>query len=273
MWGAFVYFVFPIALGFISYSIWRRMQMWRTGAPISDLDPWPRLFLSFLKLATFDIVAHRKFVHREMYAGIMHFSLFWGFSILFVATTLLAIEFNLKEYAGWDSPTAWWRVQTSLLWDVGGGLLATLGIAMAVLRRYVLRPDRLNTFLDDGYLLGLLGLLVFTGFLVEGLRIASTELNPDSALYDPSAAKWSPIGWLFAKTVIGIGIRSPLIQTIHSVTWWSHAAIVTVGFMYISLGWSKLMHILVSPLNSLLKSSRPRGALRPMGDFESLSSF
>ncbi len=247
--------------------------MWRTGAAISDLDPWPRRLLSFLQLASFDIVAHRKFVHREMYAGIMHFSLFWGFSILFVATTLLAVEFNLKEYANWDSPTTGWRVQTSLLWDVGGGLLATLGIAMALVRRYVLRPNRLNTFIDDGYLLGLLGLLVFTGFLVEGLRIASTELNPDSTLYDPSAAKWSPIGWIFAKTLIEIGIRAPLIQTVHAITWWSHAAIVTAGFIYVSLGWSKLMHIVVSPLNSLLKSSRPRGALRPMGDFESLSSF
>ena len=79
---------------------------------------------------------------------------------------------------------------------------------MAAWRRYVIKPERLNTFADDGIVLLFLFALLFTGFLIEGLRIGATELNPASTLYDTSAAAWSPVGWVFAK-VLDVQLPDP----------------------------------------------------------------
>ncbi len=271
--GALVYFVAPIALAAIAYSLYRRVRIWRTGGPYVELGSHRERIRRFIGLAAFDLLGHRKFAKRELFAGLMHFAIFWGFSILLAATVISAIEFNVYEYTGRMFPTASYRVAAGFVWDVFGGVLASVGLAMAVYRRYVLRPGRLNTFLDDGIVLSLLGLLLLSGFLIEGLRIGATELNPRSDLYAPGAAPWSPVGWLFAKALGGAGMTAPSMESAHKATWWTHAAIFTAGLVYGALSFSKIGHVIVSPLNSYFRSLRPRGALRPMGDFEKLETF
>ena len=271
--GALVYISAPIALAAIAYGLWRRVRIWRTGGPYAELGSHTTRAGEFLKLAAFDIFAHRKFVRHELYPGLMHFAIFWGFSMLLAATTISAVEFNFEKYLHWTLPTVHWRVQTGFVWDVFGGGLATVGIGMAAWRRYVVRPGRLNTFLDDGFILFLLGLLLFTGFLLEGLRLGATELNPASALYRPGQAVWSPGGWLFAKALAGMGMTAAAMATVHKGMWWSHAAIFTSGFVYVAVGFDKLAHVLVSPLNAYFRTLRPRGALRPMGDLAKLTTF
>ncbi len=271
--GALVYFSAPIALAAILYGMYRRVRIWRTGGPYAELGPHRRRWRAFITLAALDLFAHRKFVRRELYPGLMHFAIFWGFLVLLAATVLSAVEFNFAKYIGWTLPTVAWRVQTGFVWDIFGGVLATVGTGMAAWRRYVMRPGRLNTFLDDGFILFLLGLLLFTGFLLEGLRIGATELNPASELYRPAKAAWSPIGWSFAKVLGGLGMSPGAMQTVHEGMWWSHAVIFTAGFVYVAVGFSKLSHILVSPLNAYFRTLRPRGALRPMGNLEKLEAF
>lgn len=271
--GALVYISAPIALAAIGYGLWRRVRIWRTGGPYVELGSHTTRAREFLKLAAFDIFAHRKFVRHELYPGLMHFAIFWGFSVLLVATTWSAVEFNFEKYLHWTLPTAHWRVQAGFVWDVFGGGLATAGVGMAAWRRYVVRPGRLNTFLDDGFVLFLLGLLLFTGFLLEGLRLGATELNPASPLYKPAQAVWSPGGWLVAKALSGFGMTAGAMATVHKGMWWSHAAIFTSGFVYVAVGFDKLAHVLVSPLNAYFRTLRPRGALRPMGDLAKLTTF
>ena len=271
--GAIVYFVAPIALIAVLYGLYRRTRIWRVGTEYAELGPrLPRL-REFIRLAAFDLFGHRKFRNRERYAGYMHFAIFWGFGTLLVATTLAAIEFNTEEYLDWTFPTANIRLQTGLVWDLFGGLLATAGLAMAAWRRYVIRPSRLNTFADDGAILAFLFALLVTGFLLEGLRIGATELNPASHLYNTSAAAWSPVGWVVAKLLGGIGLTPFAMEATHKALWWSHAAIFTGAFIYASIGFSKFSHIIISPLNAYFRTLRPFGALRPMADLETLETF
>jgi nitrate reductase gamma subunit len=155
------------------------------------------------------MLAHRQFVRkRDLYPGIMHFAIFWGFSILLLATTIAAFEFNSEKYLYWVWPTAHIRIPLGFVWDVLGGGLAAVGLSMAVWRRYVIRPGRLNTALDDGLVLAFLFGLLISGFMIEGLRIGATELNPSSVFFDPSVAGWSPIGWVVAKILLAIGFTS-----------------------------------------------------------------
>ena len=271
--GTLVYLSAPIALAAIAYGLWKRVRIWRTGGAYAELGAQSTRLRAFIGLAAFDMFAHRKFVRHERYAGLMHFAIFWGFVVLLAATTLSMVEFNFEKYLDWTLPTVAWRTQTGFVWDIFGGVLASVGVSMAAYRRYVTRPGRLNTFFDDGFILGLLALLLFTGFLLEGLRIGATELNAASDLYKPDGAAWSPVGWGFAKALSALGMSADAMETLHKGLWWTHAAIFTAGFVYVAVGFDKLAHILVSPLNAYFRTLRPRGALRPMGELETQTSF
>ncbi|MXX93438.1 MAG: (Fe-S)-binding protein [Chloroflexi bacterium] len=272
--GAIVYLIAPISLAFIAYALYRRVQFWRVGSEYDELGSHATRIREFLRSGAFGFGGHGKFhPRRERYATVMHFAIFWGFAVLFVATTFAAIEFNFEEYLGVPFPTAYFRLQTSFIWDVFGGVLAAIGIGMAYWRRYVIKPERLNSFADDSLILGYLVLLLVTGFALEGLRIGATELNPNSDLYAPSDALWSPVGWLVGKLLIVAGISTEAMLALHKALWWIHAAIFAVGLAYAAISFSKLSHIIVSSLNIYLRPMRPRGALKPMGDFETLESF
>jgi len=274
MFGAFIYTTMLIATVAIAYGLWRRSRYWRLGKAEPDLGPWQSRTMAFLKTMAFDLFAHRKFTRsRELYAGIMHFCIFWGFTMLLIATTLGAVEFYWEKFFDAEFPTIEFRVQTGFVWDIFGGLLATIGIGMAAWRRYVIKPGRLNTFLDDGYSLLFMFALLFTGFFLEGMRIGATELNPADPAFNPGSAGWSPVGWLFAKVFDGFGMSPSAMQSTHEVTWWLHAAIYTSWIVYIGVGFGKMMHIIVAPANLFLRPARPRGALAPMGDFETLETF
>lgn len=275
LFGALAYTTALILAAAIGWGLYQRSRMWRLGKPVppADLGPWRARTRTFLAAAAFDIFAHRKFVEHEWYPGLMHFALFWGFLFLLIATVLAAIEFNAGKYLDWTFPTVRYRVQTGFVWDIFGGVLAAIGLSMAAYRRYVIRPPRLNTFLDNGFMLGLLAALLLTGFLLEGLRIGATELNPVDGLYDPGAAVWSPVGWSFATALGAAGLSPSAMQDAHAATWWVHIAIYTSGFAYVAIGFTSLAHILVSPANVFFKPTRVRGALAPMGDFEKLTTF
>ena len=272
--GAIVYLIAPISLAFIAYALYRRVQFWRVGSEYDELGSHATRIREFLRSGAFGFGGHGKFhLRRERYASVMHFAIFWGFAVLFVGTAFAAIEFNFEEYLGVTFPTANFRLQTSLVWDVFGGVLALIGIGMAYWRRYVVKPERLKSFADDSLILGYLVLLLATGFALEGLRIGATELNPNSEFYAPSDALWSPVGWLVGKLLIGVGLSIDVMLVLHKVLWWTHAAIFAIGLGYAALSFSKLSHIMVSSLNIYLRPMRPRGALKPMGDFETLESF
>ncbi len=272
--GALVYLVAPIALASIAYALRRRWRFWHTAGADADLGPTGDRWKAFLALVAVGLIAHRQFVRkRDLYPGIMHFAIFWGFSILLIATTIAALEFNAEKYLNWVWPTAHARIPLGFTWDVLGGGLAAVGLLMAVWRRYVIRPGRLNTALDDVVVLGFLFALLISGFLIEGFRIAATELNPASSFYDPSVARWSPIGWIVAKTLLGIGIGTGALETLHATTWWLHAGVFVSAIVYASARFSRLTHMIVSPMNWYYRTLRPRGALKSMGDFETLETF
>ncbi|MDP6102876.1 MAG: (Fe-S)-binding protein, partial [Dehalococcoidia bacterium] len=207
------------------------------------------------------------------YPGIMHFCLFWGAVVLLIATSFSSMEHNLEQLLGIKFITRDYRVEASLIWDVGGGLLMTVGVFMALYRRYVIRPPRLNTMLEDPTILGIIMALLLTGFVIEGLRIGSTELNPRSELYSVSDALWSPVGYVFAKMFSGIGMSTGAMERAHKVMWWTHAAILAFAFVYAAVSFNKLTHIITGPINAFFRSNHPQGALRAMPGLETQESF
>ena len=46
-----------------------------------------------------------------------------------------------------------------------------LGAILAVIRRYIQKPERLNTILDDGIAITLVFVVVITGYFMEAFRM------------------------------------------------------------------------------------------------------
>ena len=136
---------------------------------------------------------------------------------------------------------------------------------MAMYRRYVQRPDRLDNRREDLIALLLLLVVAVSGFVVEGLRIAATELKTS-----PEWAAWSPGGYLVALGLRGLG-QSALLSW-HQVIWWLHSILVLGAIIYVSLTWNRLWHIIVSPINVFFRNLEARGALVPI-DMEATETF
>ena len=270
--GVFVYTVLAVAAVSLGYGLFGRYRMWRLGKPMPDLGPWGPRVKRFIVLIATDLLPHRRFLKKDLYPGIMHFCLFWGAITLLIATSFSAVEDNLHQWFDITIITREWRIPMSLIWDIGG-IMASIGVGMAIYRRAVIKPPRLNTLFEDPIILGIIVMLIVTGFATEGLRIGSTELNRASEVYNTTDALWSPAGYAFAKAFSGIGLSIGNMEAIHRVMWWGHAAIVAFAFAYGAAAFNKLTHMIVGPVNAFFRSDRPKGALRAMPDLETAESF
>jgi Fe-S oxidoreductase len=81
--------------------------------------------------------------------------------------------------------------------------------------------------------------VLVTGFLQEGFRIDTSAF--------PSYERFSPVGWVLAKTFSGLGISAATAEDLRLGTWWVHA-VMALGFVvYIPI--SKAMHMVVDAVN------------------------
>lgn len=238
--------IYPLALpflGLLAYGGYRLLGRIRLGA-----GPGPALADGWLGRLVTDVLLQRRLL-AEPLAGGVHAALFWGFGILFAATCLVA----LQDYLG--IPTlqgAFYLYFMSLTVDLFG-LAATAAVGVMLVRRYLVRPDRLwEPRGREGYrlLLWLLLAILLSGFLVEGLRIAATG--------DPWGA-WSPGG--FAAAWALTGLSQPQILLWHQLAWWGHALL---AFAFLGLlPFGVLRHILAGPASAALAGPEPSGALQP----------
>jgi Fe-S oxidoreductase/nitrate reductase gamma subunit len=197
-----------------------------------------------------DVLAHRRFL-RDPYPGMMHLIIFWGFVILLLASAVDAVTHYIIGHIS-GAPYLWFKLIVNI-----GGILILIGIIMAAYRRYVWKPKRLNTILDDGIGMALIAGMLITGFMVEGLRQAATEIN-----IHPDWAVWTLGGFVFAKAFAGMSQNSLLFW--HWSLWWFHSVLVLGAIIYSALVFSKLQHMVVSPLNIFFRSLGPVGVPAPI---------
>lgn len=232
-----------------AYGLYRRVRVWRRGQPetVSRWDrPAERLALVFkhvlLQLRTW----------RDLYPGLMHAMIFWGFVVLTVATTVVMIDydFGLPIMRGY-----FYLVFQSFVTDVFGALVI-LGIGMAAVRRFMARPKTLVYTREATIVLLVIFIILVSGFLVEGWRIAATD--------DPWGA-WSPVGYVFARVSARV-MSVEAMRTAHVTTWWTHL-VLAFGF----LAWApytKMAHVVTATLNVYTARLAPIGANLRAIDFD-----
>ncbi len=236
-----VYALGALAAAAAGYGFHRRYALWRRGRPACRNDrKWIRM------TSAFRIVFGQSRILRKRGVGLMHFSVFWGMMALFAGTVIVAFQadFGLTVLRG-----TFYRY-FKLCLDLAGVALGT-GLLVAAGRLIVGGREASAGRLADGAVL-LLGVgVVATGFILEGLRIASTR--------DPLGS-WSPAGFVMAGALAGT--EQFRLAAAHRVAWWTHAALC-LGFLGF-IPYSRLIHIVTAPLNVYFRSLDPKGCLPPV---------
>ncbi len=236
-----LYLIFAVSVLFFCRGVYQYYKRLQVGRPAGRKErPGERM-----RGVLSQVFGHGRIL-RDYYPGIMHFILFWGFVIMTFGTAMVALEADL----GLPVMRGAFYLWLSLFLDVAG-LAAIIAIAVFWFRRYVQRPDRLDTVADDGYSLLLIMFILVTGFLLEAFRIVATA--------DPWAA-WTPVGLVLSYLFAGLGVED--LKIFHRITWWVHLFSAMGFFAYIP--YSKLSHIFLMPINIYFRSLEPKGTLQPI---------
>jgi cytochrome b subunit of formate dehydrogenase/nitrate reductase gamma subunit len=201
-----------------------------------------RKILTLLKVLVVDILFLRRILKESLSRWTVHSLIYLPFFLRFLIGLILLILSKVFP----TSPAV------ALLLDKNYSLLAftfdllglciIIGIVGATMRRFQSRSQKALAAGQDFLVLGLIGGILLTGFVVEGMRILLTAVPVPVAL--PSFLGY-PIS-LF------LGLFPIPWEVVYPYGWYIHA--ILTGALIAYLPFSKMFHILVSPLAFLVKA-------------------
>ncbi|MDE3074802.1 MAG: 4Fe-4S dicluster domain-containing protein, partial [Chloroflexota bacterium] len=251
-----LYALMAPAMALLAFGLARRAAMWQLGQPENRFDhlagrTWAAIRASIL---------HGRTVRRSnLYGGLMHLAIFWGFVVLLIGTIIVMIESDITvPLLGWSFYRGGFYLGFKVAMSAAGvALIAGVLMAYAVRAR---RPRVKETSRDDLLLLTALFVLTLQGFLLQALRQA--------AVNDP----W--LAWSFGSYPLVLLVRPlplPSLLTLHSWMWWTHflSANLFVGYIV----YSKMVHVFTGLANVLFRRLKPRGQLDSIENLEEAESF
>ena len=213
-------------IGFVSESIW---------GTIFSSD-----FFTILKTILLDVILQRRLLQESVKRWFIHSLIFLPILFRF----LLSVFTFFFSRIGPESSLA------VILIDKNSGFMAfvndlcgiliLLGIVLAALQRFIIKPPHVIAEAKDNLALLLIGLLVFLGFLAEGARILMTQLPPEAGLY--SFIGYPLSGFLSLTTIQWTAV--------YPYIWWAHAVVGAIFVAYLPFG--KMRHMFNTPLTLLL---------------------
>ena len=228
-------FFILLALVIFSWGFYKRTRNWRIGVSDNRSDKiWFRI-KSFLV----DGIIHRRIL-QDLYPGSIHLLLFLGFLVPFSVIIVTQFMFTLPPLLA--------RI-LSLSLDIIA-LAAVAGLILAMYRRYVTRPSRLDNQPSDLAVLILILIILLSGIILESLRLS---------VIGKDAQAWAPVGRIIASLINITGLSSQAKALLATVFFRIHFFVVLGTIAYIP--FSTLFHIVSSPLNMIYRSLEPKGTL------------
>ena len=226
----FFYFLSALSVLVFIGGCYRNMRVWFKGWCSKGNPDISAVFKVVLK----DILGNAKIFRGDIFGGLMHIFIMWGFIILFLGTVFSAFDdyiFHFLKGATYE--------YYALILDIFG-LLFVGGLVMAIIRRYILKAGKMNNLYEDFLILVLLLVIGFTGFLIEGFRFVA---QPKPWMH------WSPVGASLASLLHGDATFW------HGIFWWLHVGFSLLLIAY--LPFSKLFHIIAGSINAALETLPP----------------
>lgn len=242
-----LYLFTVLAVSVCAAGFLMRIRVYRLGRPLGRVDHlWRRIRFMVRSTAT------QSRVLRVRGPGALHAVLFWSIGLLFIGTLLVMAQADVTD------PLLELQFLRGSFYELFSfaldlaGFAALIALGGLLVRRIFVKPEGLDTTRDDYVVSALLVGILLTGFLVEGARMAATEIPANPAL-----ARFSPVGDVVAHLFLQ---QTPgeLLWT-HKFFWWIHFLLVMV---FISLiPFTKLRHIVTVPANYFFADTAPTGTI------------
>ena len=228
-------FLFLLTLGIFIWGLRYRTRLWKIGQA-ENRSTQAKIRLKALLV---DGIIHKRIL-QDRYPGYLHLFVFIGFLLPLVVILITQAIFSLPSVVAQI---------LSLLLDLVG-LLAIASVVLLIIRRYAVRPSRLDNRAEDLAILILILTILGTGLFLEGLKLT---------VIGQEATAWSPVGRvvsffieIFNFPIQTIGLLAKIIFRLH--------LFLVLGTIAL-IPFSKMFHIISSPLNMYLRNLDNKGTL------------
>ena len=225
MFEIIYYIMLVISLSVFFYGLWQKWKFINMGLKGENRtgDPLKRLWL----VVKDGLILVRLYL-RESKMGLSHFLFLWGVIVILVNILIFTVSFAIPDLFRLTYP--WLKASMT-----AAGVMILLGLAIAAVNRYVLKPSRFARKFefawDDNPVLIIFILAALFGFLLKEF-VRFSELNSTALSY---------------------------------VLWFLHTALILAFIALIP--YTKLLHIIAAPVNIFTRSERKPGVMRePLGE-------
>ena len=244
-----------MGLGLFTFTMIKKVRLLMALGPAERMDRMKERFKSVLVLA----MGQKRLVGRqkERSSGLMHALIFWGFCILLIRSIVLYGQGFVHDF---QLPFLGEHYLTGYiyLWlkDIMEGVVLIM-IIWAVLRRAIIKPERMHNTPEAYLVLGMIGLLMVSDLLFDGARYHLIEIlgNPGSLhffnnpQYGPEFS-WTPVSVGAASLLSGLGPESA--AQVMTFMFWTH--IITQLIFLNLLPFGKHFHVITALPNVFFKS-------------------
>jgi Fe-S oxidoreductase/nitrate reductase gamma subunit len=228
---AVVYGLGTIVAIILLYSAYVGYKRWTYGNERIKYPTPGYIIKNFVKYVIFQWK-----ILRKRFPGTMHALIFYGIGWLAVTTTLRAINAHIIVFLTGDTFYVY-----KLLANIAG-IIAIVGIVIAIIRRSLKLTKNLP---QDPYyylVLGMLLVILITGFLVDGIAAVAYRYTWESSWFDP-------IGYLVFLWSRTVPISE--LEVIYSGLWLFHMSLAMLAMALIP--YTNLWHIYPAAVNVSLK--------------------
>ncbi len=235
------------ALGFFSYSIYKRYLVMKIAKPSDRLD---HISARIKALFKFGIAQHRM-IGKDFWPGLFHAFIFWGFCVVALETI---ISFGIGFKADFVFP-----FMGGILGDIYRltkdffEVLVVTGVLYFLYRRLISKPARVTLSGEGVLILCFIFTLMVTDFVNDGVHFVQFGF-PDPL--------WGPMGTLFGNLFLQWNLSPTSLQVIGGISYFLHIGVVLVFLNFLPYG--KHFHIITALPNVFLRNLKPYGALNPI---------
>lgn len=253
LWGEIgVYFV---GIAAVAVLIWGIVRNWRLHRAAVSEPPVEKGLVAILK----SIFYQPK--NLETTGGRLHTVLAVGFFFLFLGTALATLDWDIGHYVvGTQFLQGPVYLAYKFVLDMAG-VAVLLALFVGAWRRYRKESKAKR---DVKFLVAYVSLavVVLTGFVVEGLRLAVEQ---------PAWMHFSPVGTLVAKLFIAAGFTAETLRGVHVWLWTFHGLLSLAFIAAIPLTF--YAHLYRTPAAVYRRKATTAGTLAKIEDIEEQESF